>query len=307
MILNVIDKIYSSIPISNIFWRSIRYFFRVMANIYVRYVMPLPHHISSNIETNTVIVSLTSFPARIRNVWMTCATLLNQKYTDIHIVLYLTKDEFPHGYDNLPKTLTKLKKRGLDIRIIEDVNLRPHNKYFWALKDFPYNTVITVDDDILYSPKLISELMKIHAQYNDCVICNRGITIKKTNYREWVNNIYLEEKRSDILATGVGGVLYPAHIFDNTPIFDKDAISSTCLNADDLWLSFMTRFKNNKVVQTKFKVGLLTILSSQDKALCISNVGEDRNDEQIRLLSQWAEKKFGFDFFHNCELNSFHL
>lgn len=297
MILDILDRIYYWFPQTNICWRGLRYCSRVLTNFYVKHIMPVRSRANETIY-NDVIISLTSFPARIKNVWMTCATLLNQDVENIHVVLWLSKEQFPNGKDKLPKKLLKLREKGLDIRFVAD-DLRPHKKYYYALKEFPDNIIVTVDDDILYSPKLVSSLINSHLKYPDCVICNRGIILKRDLYKNWKSNKIFGEKRSEIMPTGIGGVLYPAHIFDDTPIHDIEAIKQTCLNGDDLWLNFMTRIREHKVVQTGFKTGLVTILSSQDSALYKKNVGEDRNDQQIRLLSKWAEQKFGCDFYIN--------
>ena len=145
----------------------------------------------------------------------------------------------------------------------------------------------------------MSALVEYHKKYPGCVVCNRGITLSKAPYKSWKRNNKYGEERSDIMPTGIGGVLYPAHAFDGTSILDFDAIKQTCLNGDDLWLNFMTRCKGHKVVQTGFKTGLVTILSSQESALCKENVGANRNDAQIKQISQWAENQLGCDFYIN--------
>lgn len=297
MIIDILDRIYQWLPQTNVVWRSLRYSCRVIANIYAEIFMPILYR-ERNVDSDTIIVSLTSFPARIKNVWMTCATLLNQNAENIHVVLWLSKEQFPEDFNSLPSKLLKMKEYGLDIRFVDD-DLRPHKKYFYALNEFPNNDILTVDDDILYSTKLVPSLIECHHRHPNCVICNRGIIVKRDLYKNWKTNKRYDEERSDIMPTGVGGVLYPAHIFEGTPIHDAEAIKQTCLNGDDLWLNFMTRLKGHNVVQTGFRTGLVTILSSQDSALCNENVGEDKNDKQISLLSKWAEQKLNCNYYVN--------
>ena len=296
-ILKYLDKLYYLCPQKNILWRVIRYCVKLLTNLYVRYLMPIKCRYNP-VNEDTLIISLTSFPARIKDVWMTCATLLNQDVENIHVVLWLSREQFSMEFDSLPKKLLRLMDKGLDIRFVED-DLRPHKKYFYALKAFSENDIVTVDDDILYNPLLISTLLTCHHKHTDCVICNRGVNLCHKSYKSWYSNKIYDEERTDIMPTGIGGVFYPAHIFDGTPIHDVDAIKSTCLYGDDLWLNFMTRFNGHKVVQTGFITGLITIFSSQKSALCKENVGEDRNDKQIRLLSKWAEKELGCNYYVN--------
>lgn len=299
MIINIIDRIYYWFPQSNIIWRSMRYGIRILANLHVKFLMPI-HSKVNEVDRNTLIISLTSYPARINNVWMTCATLLNQNADNIHIVLWLSNDQFPNGMGDLPRKLLQMRKKGLDIRFIDD-DLRPHKKYIYSLKEYPDNDMVTVDDDILYNSKLVSSLIKSHLKHPNCVICNRGITISREIYKNWKSNIIYDEERYDIMPTGIGGVFYPAHIFDGTLVHNVQAIKATCLNGDDLWLNLMTRISGYKVVQTGLFTGLVTILSSQGSALCNENIERDRNDTQIRLISKWAEHKLDCDYFINID------
>ena len=297
MILSKFDQLYNNIPQTCIIWRCLRYGVRVLTNVYVIFIMPIRSR-KIFFDKETVIISLTSFPARINRLWMTCATLLNQDFDNIHVMLWLSRDQFPNGIEMLPMKLLKLRGKGLDIRFVDD-DLRPHKKYFYAMQEFPDNDVITVDDDILYNPNLVDALQKGHQKHQDCVICNRGTIVSRDSYKNWKPNDKFDEERNDIMPTGIGGVYYPAHIFDNTPIFNKEAIKETCINGDDLWLNFMTRYKGKKVVQTGFKTGLITVLSSQNSALCNENIGENRNDLQIKQLSQWAIDNLDCDFYLN--------
>lgn len=293
----LLDKFYNIIPQSNLLWRLFRFSVRTMTNIYARYFMPIKSK-QFDVTNSTIIVSLTSFPARINKLWITIATLLNQTYEDVHIVLWLSREQFPNETDSLPQSLVRLISMGVDIRFVDD-DLRPHKKYFYAFKEWPDHCVITVDDDIIYNLNLVESLVKMHEKYPDCVICNRGINIEKKAYVSWKHT---DERQAGvpshiIMPTGIGGVLYPPGCYDNKHIFDIDVIKRTCLNGDDLWLNFMTRSKGTKVVLTGFKTGLVTLLTSQSSALCNNNVGQNKNDVQIAAINEWAKKTLSYDFY----------
>ena len=296
MILQKFDIIYKRLTNKHNRWKCLRFIVKILANVYVNLCMTIKHQKCRGFDSNTIVISLTSFPARIKSVWMTCATLLNQNIDNKYVVLWLSNLQFKNQYKDLPKKLLKLQAKGLTIRFVDD-DLRPHKKYFYALQEYPDNVVVTVDDDILYNPETVPELLKVYHQHSNCVICNRSVNICRNKYSKWCTNTVFEKELHNIMPTGIGGVLYPPHIFDNSPIFDIDAIKSTCINGDDLWLNFMTRLKGHLVVQTGFKTGLITILSSQDSALCKENIGNDRNDTQIARLSSWAQKKLCCDFY----------
>lgn len=295
--LQYFDKWYSQISTNYLLLRILRYAIRVSANIYVRYALRAKTD-KTYISDDTLIVSLTSYPARISKLWMVIKTLLNQKLVDnIKVILWLSENQFPKGLDSLPKSLTNLIEKGLDIRFVSD-DLKSHKKYYYAFKEYPNNIVVTVDDDVLYSPILLRTLLDAHDKYSDCVICNRGKIIDKAlSYKKWRNVDCFMIPVKNILPTGIGGVLYPPHCY-NSNIFDIEAIKSTCINGDDLWLNLMCRLNGTKVVHTEEKFGFITVLSSQETALCIENVDHDKNDMQIAGISDWA-KNMQKDFFYN--------
>lgn len=283
--LRLLDTFYAGLPHSNFINKSFRYLVRVLTNCWARLFMRI-YCKNNGIDKDTIIVSLTSFPARIDKIWLTIACLLNQSLENIHIVLWLSNEQFRSKAD-LPQKLLKLEDKGVEIQLVND-DLRPHKKYYYALQKWPNNPLVTVDDDILYNPDIIKVLRDTARKHPNCVICNRGIIINRGNYNTWETRLNKNTETNNTMPTGVGGVFYPAHIFDNTQIFNIDVIKNTCLYGDDLWLNFWTRYNNRKVVYTGMKTGLITILSSQQSALCNTNIGESRNDVQIRALHDWA-------------------
>ena len=75
-------------------------------------------------RNETYIVSFTSFPARIEDIWITIETLLRQSFKPDKIILWLAEEQFPDK--KLPESLIKLTERGLSIEYCED--LRSHKK-----------------------------------------------------------------------------------------------------------------------------------------------------------------------------------
>ena len=68
-----------------------------------------------------VIVSLTSFPARIDIVDITIKSLLMQSLKPDEIILWLAKGQFSGEENGLPTKLLKLKKYGLTINWCNDI------------------------------------------------------------------------------------------------------------------------------------------------------------------------------------------
>lgn len=255
----------------------------------------------SSPEEADYVVSLTTYPARVGNVWRVIEMAANQrgikeKYA---ICLYLIKSEF-EGID-LPAKIKELQARGLTVKFNEE-NLKCHNKYFYAFKDYPEKTVIAIDDDLQYNHHTISGLIKKNKEYPKCIIYNRGNRILKNEpYNNWPFVENLTCPQHDVFPTGVGGVLYPPHCC-NRFVTDMEVIKKTCLRADDLWLNFMSRLNHTKVVQTGLKSTYMVLPdTSQQTALWLVNndVVQVGNDVQINEITKWSLKELNCDYFVN--------
>lgn len=255
----------------------------------------------SSPEEADYVVSLTTYPARVGNVWRVIEMAANQrgikeKYA---ICLYLIKSEF-EGVD-LPAKIKELQARGLTVKFNEE-NLKCHNKYFYAFKDYPEKTVITIDDDLQYNHHTISGLIKKNKEYPDCIIYNRGNRILKNEpYNNWPFVENLTCPQHDVFPTGVGGVLYPPHCC-NEFVTDMGVIKKTCLRADDLWLNFMSRLNHTKVVQSGLKSTYMVLPdTSQQTALWLVNndVVQVGNDVQINEITKWSLTELNCDYFVN--------
>lgn len=238
-----------------------------------------------------VIVSLTSYPARLKNLYFVIRSLLKQKVVAEKIILYLgtdTKDS------DIPSKLKKLTKYNFEIRTgYED--LKPHKKYFFAMQEFPNHTIITVDDDLIYDRNLVNDLVEC-AKKNPACVCARRVNLITKNengelnpYSKWKWEYKkLTEPSHALLATGCGGVLYPPKCLPEE-VFDTTAIKENCLNTDDIWLKFMELkndvkvvFSNNKVVHP------LTLRHTQKSGLLKTNTaGENRNDINIAKMEKY--------------------
>ena len=255
----------------------------------------------SSPEEADYVVSLTTYPARVGNVWRVIEMAANQRgiQDKYAICLYLIKSEF-EGID-LPAKIKELQARGLTVKFNEE-NLKCHNKYFYAFKDYPEKTVITIDDDLQYNHHSISGLIKKNKEYPDCIIYNRGNRILKNEpYNNWPFVEKLTCPQHDVFPTGVGGVLYPPHCC-NRFVTDMEVIKKTCLRADDLWLNFMSRLNHTKVVQTGLKSTYMVLPdTSQQTALWLVNndVVQVGNDVQINEITKWSLKELNCDYFVN--------
>ena len=103
------DKFYSSITDKNKLLKSVHFYsllrfsIRIIANILLPIYYVLTRRSKefrlTNLQNDTgiepkIIVSLTSFPPRIKKIWLTIETLLRQKDKPDRIILWLSVDEF---------------------------------------------------------------------------------------------------------------------------------------------------------------------------------------------------------------------
>lgn len=188
-----------------------------------------------NPESN-VVVSLTSFPARIHYVWITVETLLQQEFKPWKVVLVLAEEEFPEK--KLPKRLIAQTERGLEV-LWTKRNSRSYKKLLPTRSSYPDAIIVTFDDDMYYEPWRLGQLVEASRIHPESVIGHRGreVTLSQTGllpYIKWKHAMPLTPSHRTLL-TGVGGVLYPPHLLDHDLLLDLDRAMRYCPTADDIW------------------------------------------------------------------------
>lgn len=202
-----------------------------------------------------IIVSFTSYPARIKTVSKVLDSIISQTIVPDEILLFLSSDQFS-GYGSLPD-FSFYEKFGFEVCWQEE-DLKSHKKYYYVMQRYPDDIIITVDDDICYSNTMIEELLYYHGKYPRAVITRRAhlVTWMRdggiASYAKWYMEClrYIGIPRMDLIATGVGGVLYPPHVFKEE-IFNKHIFMEKAPYADDLWLKVMELYSGVPVVLAK--------------------------------------------------------
>lgn len=244
-------------------------------------------------KDSKIIISLTSYPDRVNTLWLVINTLLSQTIKPYRVILWLAKDQF-EGVESLPKKLLKLMERGLEIRFCD--NIGPHKKYYYTMENYPNYTVITVDDDTFYPEDLIEILLDVSNRHpkNVCCTWSHNITfdqeknIKK--YIDWKGSTKYNIPCMNILPVGCGGVLYPPYCLNNE-VFNKNKLIELAYSTDDLWLKTMEVLNDTKAVRV-FDANKVyfNIIKTQKKGLHYSNVGENKNDVNLkRIIKNYPE------------------
>lgn len=233
-----------------------------------------------------IIVSLTTIPSRLEKTVYVIDQLLKQTVKPDKLILYVGKTEESILY---PKEFQYLLKRGLEVKIVKDVG--PSTKFFYSMQEYFNDLIVTVDDDILYPETLIEGLINTYIKFPHSVIAYRvhQMKINKQGRITPYNNWNWEAKSffypsESIIATGVGGVLYPP---STRPIelFNLENLKRLSFRADDIWLKGIQMLNNIPIVQVEgYDYRLIHADGTQNITLSSSNVGEATNDLYFRQM-----------------------
>lgn len=240
-----------------------------------------------------VVISLTSFPARIEEAKYAIYSLLNQTYKPDRLVLWLGKEQFPNREMDLPSDLLKLKENGLTIQFVKD--LKSFKKLIPALQNYANYLIVTVDDDIYYPKYMLEKLMDEHQRYPDCIIAYRAHRIRFNNnqlasYSTWE---FETKKQNNVPSylnffTSGGGVLYKSDLLYKDIIRD-DIFMRHCPRADDVWFNAMAVLQGTKTKIINGGAFPLRYVNPENEmnginTLSSYNNGQGGNDLQIQAV-----------------------
>lgn len=253
-----------------------------------------------NDAPDCITISLASYSLRINTVYLTIESLMQQSLKADRIVLCLSKNEFSEA--DLPISLKKQRERGLEILFCEE-NLRSYNKFFYTLKKYPNDIVITVDDDFIYPVDTVEILYNAYLKEPQVIHCNRARQMrldksgKLQSYRKWNFDKALNEATLCTFPTGAGGVLYFPGSLDDA-VFDKKSFLRLAPTADDVWLKAMSLKKSVKCRQVKhnrlFEEQFIAIPGSQVVSLRSRN--KNRRSGNDAAISQLFSKYGLYEF-----------
>lgn len=195
---------------------------------------------TSNIQKQQVVVSMTSFPEAIPYAVQAIHSILNGSVLPDKLILYLTFSQFAEN--GIPESLKSLSEKNPIFEIRNyDRDIRSYRKLIPALIDFPEAVIVTVDDDVAYHRHMLRNLLNLYYQIPDAVLAHRVKRIKLGKpYRcwkkyRWYDFLFKKIHKSFMnLQTGVGGVLYPPHSL-RKDLLVADLFSKIAPSTDDIW------------------------------------------------------------------------
>ena len=170
--------------------------------------------------------------------------------------------------------------------IIVNMDIKPHKKYFYVMQKYPYDIIITIDDDIIYENNTIEILYKNYIKYPKEISAKRVHKIKfKKNgislpYKKWHKGYKLSTTPSfNLMATTGAGTLFPPNILKINYLMIYDILN--CITSDDIFLKYIENklkikviwVPNNKLLGLKniYKKGMFNKQNISGNDKCLKN------------------------------------
>lgn len=196
-----------------------------------------------------VIISLTSYPARMNSIMYTLRSLMTQTVKPDKIILWLTEGQFPRREADVPLEILNLRKYGLTIEWY-DRPIRSYTKLIPALQQYPNAIIVTADDDIQYRKDWLELLYAAYKQNPTIVHCYAAYKIltndnKFVPYNQWAG-VKIESVSYANMLLGVGGVLYPPYAL-HADVLNESNFMDLAPHEDDLYFWSMLVLNETKV------------------------------------------------------------
>ena len=200
-----------------------------------------------------LIVSLTTFPARIKYVHYTINTLLNQTLKADKVILWLAEEQFTNKEKDLPKDLLRLKDFGLTISWCED--LKSYKKLIPTIQTY------LNDKNNIYARRCL-QLKFINNELS-------GVSGAKCGYKSNSNANYFNQQ------IGMYACLYPPHSLYKD-ITNINKIKTTIPTHDDVYFWSMAILNRTKIqVVDGFDASAYLVEGTQNSAL--KNINQKNN------------------------------
>ena len=117
-----------------------------------------------------IIVSLTTYSKRIKNIPAVLDTIFSQTLPPDLVVLNLAHDEdVPQDVQNY------IDSHSIEVNRVADTKV--FKKLLPTLRKYPQDCIISIDDDWLYPKGMIADFMKVHERYPCCPISGNRIIL----------------------------------------------------------------------------------------------------------------------------------
>lgn len=240
------------------------------------------------------IISFTSFPARIANVWQVVECMLRQSFQPKTIILWLSEDQFPNKND-IPQSLWDRCGEKFQIRLVKG-DIRSHKKYHYVAEEFKDDHILLIDDDLYYPDDFIKKVYEAHIKYPQSIICNYAFTVEYGQngvlkpYKQWKKRNKSMNGKNLFFGSGGGTLIHPSLMYSD--LLDLELAMKLTPIADDVWLNAMVRLADTDIHLIKNGL-ILPVYNNDNVNLYEANVEQSQNDKQINAVDQYYLEKTG--------------
>lgn len=243
---------------------------------------------TENNEIKDLIISLTTYGERLKEVQYTLLSLIRQSIKPEKIIVWLANDEI------VPNELSVFKQFRVEFKYCKDI--KSYKKLIPALNLYSEKCIVTADDDIFYKKNWLKKLWVCHLKNPDSKITHIAHRVSFTDskelkpYTKWIHDLNSAPKGKNIFPTGAGGILYPPHAI-SIDFLNEDLMMSLCPKADDVWFYFMGILSEQDTIIVPHPYNHLRYIDiykeyglNSKETLQSINVEQNYNDVQIRKV-----------------------
>ena len=237
-----------------------------------------------------IVVSISAEEESFDNLEYTLYSVFNQRVLPDNVILWIS-DEYE--LSDLPYTVTKFIKYGLDVRFVK--NLDSYTKITYALKEYKNSVIVTADENIYYPKSWLSKLYLSYISNPNCIHVHtaRGVTLKSGRAVpdiEWTKYISTENASYKYFPETTGGILYPPGCFIKD-VLREDIYKNKVNTSWEVWSWVMSLVSGRKICIVKNHINRFSttnIRSSFRKYKNIINQQKMIDAELAKLFSYYG-------------------
>lgn len=250
-----------------------------------------PKPLNSTPRERRVIVSLTSYGRRVGAcAHVAITSMMRQSFPPDKIILWLAKAEF-ESPEALPRPIKRLMDDGLEVRFIED--MRSYKKLLPALKEYPDDWVVTIDDDCYYPREVMkTSYEKMLETGGRSILTGQPYKVAFSAngtllpYRQWP-----QHAPDGNFCLGASMIWFRADLLHPDATRYDIAVRLAPI-ADDVWDFFMATLGGTRIIASGVKRPYIDIdlwhqHYHRGASLCDYNFYRNENDPQIRAVMNY--------------------
>ena len=238
-----------------------------------------------------IVVSISCAEENFDNFEYTLYSIFNQSVSPDNVVLWISNQ---YELSELPYSITKFVKNGLDIRFVDDKD--SYTKIIYALKEFRDCIIVIADDNIFYPRNWLSKLYHSYITNPDDIHVHSALIAadKKGSlcpYKEWRKHALSKSASYKNFPVCECGVLYPPNCFVKD-VLREDIYKNKANTGWEIWSWVMSVVSGRKirVVMNNIKHFQTTNLINSYKKYSKLIKNSMLTDEQLRILYEYYGK-----------------